>query len=1068
MTDDAGRQSDRFRGLQRWAGGQGRADTGSGWFSDAEAGGDQPEAPRAHSQQPEQQRAPEQRNPEQRTSEQRNPEQRTPEQRYADAIAAMNRIVTTLDFEPLPWVTEVFRATAGALHEKDPARAGVLNNLGSASQLTHLRSGDPADLDDAVSYYRAAASTARSDDTDLVLYRCNLALALTDRATKTGNAEDATESAAIARQAVDETPQKDQRRVMALIRLGNALKLHARLADDPASDNESINVFRAAVRGSSGGEAASELMVSLGGALLRRYERAGAVEDLDEGISHLSSGAGSMPDSEPRRAALCHLASALRLRFRHNGDLADLHSAISELIGVLGVLEPGHPLLGKAVWNLAVTVVEHVDSTGEPSQLRRVLRPITPAVRGMSRDDADRAVALAGYGALLRRHFLHGAEAAVIDAAVRAAEAAAEAAGSGARCPVLNSLGTTLVTRYEHNSAPADLTRAEEVAREAIDLASRENRPQHPALSLLGLVTMHRFRQTSKTVDLEAAIDLFDQALNAMPEDAPARAAVAAHLGRAVQTLHQRSGRRKLYRWARRILTEAAAQATAPADQRLRAAILCGRLAAQAQRWAEAQESFGTAVELLPLVTRGKRVVASPAVQQRWALVAADAAACALENGEPERAVELLEHGRSAILADFLPTGGELGELHRSHPDLADEAVRLRRLLDRGEEEPALAESSDGDRQRLTTAWAALVDEIRAVPGHRNHLRPTPFQELAPAGADGAVVLVNLSRYRSDALVVFGGRVLTVPLTKAAPEFAAMQAENALTAVQDQTSQPLAEVLDWLWHNLTRPVLDRMGYLGTPGAGQRWPRIWWAAVGAAAFLPLHAAASLSGDCALERVVSSYTPTLSCLLRAKQRPHPENGIPLVAAGSQERVARELPQQNQILAQHWPRAEIRSMESTTPNEMLRLIPEHPWLHVCENSTQYPAQPAAALVLDREPPHRSLGVVELGQLTLDEAEFCYLGQTATAADTPSAAAVNLAESLGFAGYNHVVGTLWEVDEDVATEVHAEVYETVFGAEDGGTDHSAYALHEAARRLRHQAPDNPERWSAHVHVGP
>src|SRR5699024_9925157 len=32
---------------------------------------------------------------------------RTPEQRYADALAAMNRIVSTRDFSALPWVTEV-------------------------------------------------------------------------------------------------------------------------------------------------------------------------------------------------------------------------------------------------------------------------------------------------------------------------------------------------------------------------------------------------------------------------------------------------------------------------------------------------------------------------------------------------------------------------------------------------------------------------------------------------------------------------------------------------------------------------------------------------------------------------------------------------------------------------------------------------------------------------------------------------------------------------------------------------------------------------------------------------
>src|SRR5207249_3163665 len=122
--------------------------------------------------------------------------------------------------------------------------------------------------------------------------------------------------------------------------------------------------------------------------------------------------------------------------------------------------------------------------------------------------------------------------------------------------------------------------------------------------------------------------------------------------------------------------------------------------------------------------------IASPATQQRWAHIVADAAACALETGQPERAVELLEHGRSAILADFLPTGGELGQLYRRQPELADQSVRLRRLLDRPPEEPALADLGEGDngnRDHLAAAWEELLDQVRAEPDDRDHLRLPTF-----------------------------------------------------------------------------------------------------------------------------------------------------------------------------------------------------------------------------------------------------------------------------------------------------------------------------------------------------
>ncbi|MCI2417100.1 CHAT domain-containing protein [Saccharopolyspora sp. K220] len=1037
MTDDASRASERFRGLQRWTGGQDRGGSRSSWFAEeSDTAAPPPETPEPR---------------------------RSAEQRYADAIAAMNKIVTTFDFDELPWVTEVFRTTAGVLNDTHPARAGVLNNLGSAAQLTHLRTGELDDLEDAITYYRAATAAAHSSDRDRMLYQCNLALALTDFAAKTNSATAAAESVQIAREAVEQTPRRDQRRAMALIRLANALRLHARLADAPESDEESIDVFREAARISPAREAAtSELLVNLGTALLRRYERGGVVEDLDEGIKHLGSGAGALADGEPRRAAFCHLANALRLRFRQSGDLADLNSAISELIGVLGVLDSGHPLLGTAVWNLTAATVEHVDATGEASQLRRVLRPIAPAVRAMSTDDPSRAIALTGYATLLRRHFSHGAEAKVLDTAITAGQAAADAATAARRGAVLNSLITTLITRFEHSGDSADLDRAAELAREAAKSEGPDAEPT--AWTQLGIVSAHRFRLTARTRDIETAIELFDQALIAMPLEAPNRASVAIHLGRALQSLYQRNGRRRYYRWARKVLTEAAEQPNAPADQRLRAAGLSGRIAAQAHRWSEALESFGFAVELLPLVTRGKRVVASPTAQQQWALIAADAAACALESGEPERAVALLEHGRAAILADFLPTGGELGELHRTHPDLADEVVRLRRLLDRPVEESTLADSDD--RMGLARAWDELLTEVRRV--QPNHLGIKPFAELAGAAQHGSVVLVNLSRYRSDALVVIAGRVLTVPLPNAAPETAAEQAAEMLTAAQQDDHGAVADALDWTWHRITRPVLERMGYLSVPEPGARWPRIWWSALGALAFLPVHAATAKTGESTLDRVVSSYTPTLGCLLRAAQRPVPDNGTALVAAGSAEQVARELPPQNQILAQYWPSAEIVSVESTTAAEVLQMLPEHPWLHVCEPSSQFPAQPAAGLLLDREAPQRPLGLVELGQIALDQAEFGYLGQCATAADAPCAAAVSLPGALGFAGFTHVIGTLWEIDEESAVQVHADVYGEVFGGEEYDTDRAAYALHNATRQLRAQYPEEHCLWSAHVHIGP
>lgn len=1062
MTDDASRASERFRGLQRWTG-KDRGDAQSSWFAPDE-GPEETTAPPGEPLAPAPPRpdlAPADRPAADRsTGERAVAERPSAEQRYADAIAAMNDIVSTFDFSALPWVTEVFRTTAGVLREDDPARPGVLNNLGSATQLTHVRSGELADLEDAISYYRAASTSAHAGDRDRALYHCNLALALTELAGKTARADLAAESARVAQEALQETPTRDGRRPMVLLRLANSLKLHAELSGSVESDEESIGVFREAARIFPASEASTaELLVNLGSALLRRYRRSWSLDDLDEAIKHVSTGANALADGEARRTALCRYAESLRLRFQRSGDLTDLNTAINELIGVLGVLEGGNPLLGLSISQLADATVEHVDATGESGQLRRVLRPIVPAVRAMSAEDPGRSGALAGYAAMLRRQFLHGGEAKVLDTAITAGESAVDGAPESERGRMVTALVTTLLQRFEHGEDRSDLDRAADLAQE---VAKTHGTPvQYIAWVQLGRCAAHRFATSGRTKDIDNAIELFDQALITMPADAPGRAGVAISLGHALRSLHQRNGRRRYYRWARKVLAEVSGLVNAPADQRLRAAALAGRISAAEQKWSEALDSFAQAVELLPLMTRGKRVVASPSAQQRWATLVADAAACAVEAGESDRAIELIEHGRSAILADYLPTGGELGELHRSSPDLADEIVRLRRLLDRPIEDHEL----DGDnRLHLSEAWSHLLGEVRQI--QTGHLRVKRADELSEGLPDGSVAMINLSRYRSDALVVIGGRVLTVPLTSAEPEKAESVATSLLVAAQQDDHPAMAEVLDWTWVRITRPVLDRMGYLSAPEDGDRWPRIWWSAFGAAAYLPMHAATAHAGASALDRVVSSHTPTFTALSRPRSG-RGDGGAALVAAGSAEQVSRELPRQNQILAQYWPTAEIASVESASSSDMLRMLPQFPWVHVCEPSSQFPGQPAAGLLLDRDG-QRPLGLIELGQVALGQAEFCYLGQCATAADTPCAAALSLPAALSFAGYAHTVGSLWEIDGASASEILADVYQEIFGQAGYGVDGAAYAVHNAARRLRGKYPDEHATWAAHLHVGP
>lgn len=84
-------------------------------------------------------------------------------------------------------------------------------------------------------------------------------------------------------------------------------------------------------------------------------------------------------------------------------------------------------------------------------------------------------------------------------------------------------------------------------------------------------------------------------------------------------------------------------------------------------------------------------------------------------------------------------------------------------------------------------------------------------------------------------------------------------------------------MLEWLWDVAVRPILDELGLLGPPSSND-WPRIWWIPTGQLSLLPLHAAgrhSPLSTEAALDRVVSSYSPSIKALLYASQNLQKKN-------------------------------------------------------------------------------------------------------------------------------------------------------------------------------------------------
>jgi CHAT domain-containing protein len=138
-----------------------------------------------------------------------------------------------------------------------------------------------------------------------------------------------------------------------------------------------------------------------------------------------------------------------------------------------------------------------------------------------------------------------------------------------------------------------------------------------------------------------------------------------------------------------------------------------------------------------------------------------EACACALQAGDPRRALTLLEHGRGILFAQALENRDDVSALHELHPDLADRFERIRADL------PGAMAESELLRIRLPRAPTVLgVPEARrgrvlaelprhnwvhfACHGHTDAADPSASYLLLPDHRREPLTVLDISRLRLE------------------------------------------------------------------------------------------------------------------------------------------------------------------------------------------------------------------------------------------------------------------------------------------------------------------------------
>ena len=352
-------------------------------------------------------------------------------------------------------------------------------------------------------------------------------------------------------------------------------------------------------------------------------------------------------------------------------------------------------------------------------------------------------------------------------------------------------------------------------------------------------------------------------------------------------------------------------------------------------------------------------------------------------------------------------------------------------------------------------------------------------------------MLLNVSEIRSDALVLTPEKVVIQPLAMLTPQSLEDQVVALLSALdsvhhpratlgeREQAEQRLSNVLGWLWEAVTGPVLDRLE-LTTTGSStaDRRSRLWWCPSGLLAFLPLHAA----GDhrtrfddvpkTVLDRVVSSYTPTLRALHHSRRplgRPSTRAQL-LVVAMSKTPNASDLPgsaEEVAVLQGLIPGGTLTLVdEQATYERVMAALPDARWAHFACHASSDLSSPSSNHLLLHDHERRPLTVTDLGKLHLGHSELAFLSACSTARTGPHLAdeAIHLATGCQVAGYRHVIATLWPIGDRAAVQITKDVYASMTA---GGARVAASALHSAIVRRRDLDDSRPSNWAAHTHTG-
>jgi len=465
-------------------------------------------------------------------------------------------------------------------------------------------------------------------------------------------------------------------------------------------------------------------------------------------------------------------------------------------------------------------------------------------------------------------------------------------------------------------------------------------------------------------------------------------------------------------------------------------------------------------------------------VSKATSSLAMDAFSCGVRHNAFNNAVELAEQGHAVFwlqLARFrtslddISASGDIGTALAA--EFKDLSFRLRNMLE------VSSEDHTSRIRQLTMQRDDVISRIRMIPDFSRFLLHPLFSDLQKAAQAGPVIIVNASRYSCNALIILSAQdpvhiqldIERAEASELSDQFQSVT-QDAGTSDRRLELNTIVNILRTLWERIVDPIVKALKVL-IP----RRSRIWWCPTAEFMLLPLHAAGQYvkQGYNLSHFYISSYTPTLAALIRARQQLPLDASIPhFVSIGQANpnkgttllRVTDELCDVASRIAPFLPFTSLSDTDATV-QQALDALNRNQWVHLACHGMPNRQTPFESSFATRDGP---LTITDIIRPRLQQPEFAFLSACHTTVGHASSPdeAIHLAAAMQFSGFRSVIGSMWSVDDEVVGQVVSAFYNEMFdGSERLDCTRAAVALHKAMKKLRNTIP--LEQQIVFVHIG-